>query len=97
VDGCVVFDPELTLLGFGAKISAQETKPCVVFRARESEFPINNLGTRHQSAYRLCSKRPGAIAFVISQDGTLRSFLGEDGCVPVAETDAMRGFGPEDW
>ena len=36
--------------------------------------PLTRFGMRHRSAYRFCHWVPGAMAFVISQDGDLRVF-----------------------
>jgi DNA integrity scanning protein DisA with diadenylate cyclase activity len=33
---------------------------------------IDLVGTRHRSAYRLCTAAPGALAIVVSQDGGVR-------------------------
>ena len=34
--------------------------------------PLTADGTRHRSAYRLCSRVPDALALVVSQDGGVR-------------------------
>ena len=47
---------------------------------------------RHQSADRFCQQVPGAIAFVVSQDGNLRLFGHREGVVHLYE-----GPTPEDW
>lgn len=39
---------------------------------------LNEVGTRHRSAFRLCAALPGTLAFVVSQDRTLSVFYGED-------------------
>lgn len=59
VDGCVVLDRQLNVLGFGGKIEVPVAK-------------MDGFGTRHGSAKAWCEKFPGGIAFVISQDGNLR-------------------------
>ena len=97
VDGCVVLSHSFKVLGFGGKITARTTKPCIVADSGEKIFEIENLGTRHQSAYHLCGQVPGTVAVVVSQDGTLRSFVGEEKCVIVAETDTMHGSGWDGW
>jgi len=99
VDGAVVLERDLTLFGFGAEIL--ETK-----LPRENEFvrygkhphgrpndkPLSSFGMRHRSAYRFCEKVKGAIAFVVSQDGSLRVFCNPDGKVI-----AFEGPTPDDW
>jgi hypothetical protein len=99
VDGAVVLDRDLMLLGFGAEI-------CETKLPREEELvefgkhpygqpdskPLSLFGMRHRSAYRFCENVKGAIAFVVSQDGDLRVFCNIDEKVIVFE-----GPTPEDW
>ena len=33
---------------------------------------VDGVGTRHRSAYRMCAATPGALAIVVSQDGSVR-------------------------
>jgi hypothetical protein len=83
VDGCVVLDPKLRVLGFGAEIRVPEedvaTAPLIEVDALSQracgEVDLTEFGTRHRSAYRLCSRRPGTLAFVVSQDRELREVL----------------------
>lgn len=85
VDGLVVLDPLLNVLGFGAIIRT-EVEPNRVLKAASadsiSDEPIDygHFGTRHQSMMRLCHEVPGAIGFVVSQDGDVRAItkVGED-------------------
>jgi hypothetical protein len=88
IDGCVVLDNDLKVLGFGSKIgvSKREIKPKDCYDLGSNRpIDINNFGTRHQSTYRLCAKRPGTLAFVVSQDGNLRLFYGENDKVTLCE------------
>ncbi|NJO50664.1 MAG: hypothetical protein HC840_15825 [Leptolyngbyaceae cyanobacterium RM2_2_4] len=39
---------------------------------------MNQFGTRHRSAARFCGKVPGAVIFVVSQDGDIRLFVHMD-------------------
>jgi hypothetical protein len=78
VDGCMVFDADLRLLGFGGKISAagDESKK---FRDARSNLWLNpdvmsKTGTRHLSAFRLCQSCPGVWCYVVSQDGHVTLF-----------------------
>ena len=78
VDGAVVVGQPLELLGFGAEISGRLPAVESVARAldalgtqTEMESALN-VGTRHRSAYRFCNALPGAVAAVVSQDGSMR-------------------------
>lgn len=86
VDGCVVVDGDLAVLGFGGEIRVDEAKASSAPRSLRNiktgeltpEDELLSFGTRHRSAYRLCKVHPGTIAFVISQDGDLRIFYSTD-------------------
>ena len=87
VDGAVVITKRFELLGFGAEISGKLPEVSTVARALDVEGKwvvqedIEGVGTRHLSAYRLCSKLKEAVAVVISQDGGARFVKGKDGAV----------------
>jgi hypothetical protein len=81
-DGCVVLDRRLTLHGFGGSIQIRNNIPrkaCVQVAGKtkrklnEADLMLQ-FGERHKSAFNLCKQVPGALAFVISQDGDLRLF-----------------------
>jgi hypothetical protein len=78
VDGAVVLTKRFELLGFGAEIVGDLPNLRHVYRALDLEAddrvaePLVADGTRHRSAYRLCSRLPGALALVVSQDGGVR-------------------------
>jgi len=78
VDGAVVLDPELGLLGFGTEIQVTEV-PRAVYRANDpkasqrAELDYNHFGTRHRSMMRYCAAVPGSVGFVVSQDGDVRA------------------------
>jgi len=84
VDGCVVLDRRFRLFGFGAEIRVSEEQvrgwECAEAHpetlAPQATIDVERWGTRHRSAFRLCCARPGALAFVVSQDGDLRVFYG---------------------
>jgi hypothetical protein len=81
VDGAVVLTKRFELLGFGAEIVGALPDVQQVARALDLEAddrvlePVLADGTRHRSAYRLCSRIPDALALVVSQDGGVR-FVG---------------------
>jgi hypothetical protein len=78
VDGAVVMTKRFELLGFGAEIVGDLPQVEHVARALDLEAedsvaePLVADGTRHRSAYRLCSRVPDALALVVSQDGGVR-------------------------
>jgi hypothetical protein len=87
VDGAVVLTKRFEVLGFGAEIAGDFPDVRTVLRATDlegegrEEETVEGVGTRHRSAYRLCSSVPGALVIVISQDGTVRFVTSKDGAV----------------
>jgi hypothetical protein len=90
VDGAVVLRRDWRLVGFGAEITQNgfwsgderveyEQPPDAMDEKHAT--PLSSLGMRHRSAYRFCQGVPGAMAFVISQDGVLRVFCHTGGRV----------------
>jgi len=79
VDGCVVMTNRLRLLGFGGEVISQSPALRTVELASDSRAettrsaPISDYGTRHRSAFRLCSSHEDTLAFVVSQDGAIRA------------------------
>jgi hypothetical protein len=75
IDGAVVLDKRLGLLGFGAEVSAELPSPSRVWRAVDTEGrerepdDIENVGTRHRAAYRFVQDHARGLAIVISHDG----------------------------
>jgi hypothetical protein len=75
IDGAVVLDKRLGLLGFGAEVSAELPAPARVWRALDAEGrsreldDIENVGTRHRAAYRFVRAHARGLAIVISHDG----------------------------
>jgi len=86
VDGCVVVDRSLKVVGFGGEIRIDDAKLQAAPRTLRDKktgalLPkanVEQMGTRHRSAYRLAKTHPGIIAFVISQDGDLRIFCSDE-------------------
>jgi hypothetical protein len=74
VDGAVVLDKRLGLLGFGAEVSAELPTPEYVWRALDVEGSdrecneLENVGTRHRAAYRFVHDHPEGLAIVVSHD-----------------------------
>jgi hypothetical protein len=85
IDGAVVLDKRLGLLGFGAEVSPELASPARVWRALDTEGKerelddIENVGTRHRAAYRFVSDRPHGLALVISHDGGVSFVANHEG------------------
>jgi hypothetical protein len=75
IDGAVVLDKRLALLGFGAEVSGELPLPAQVWRALDTEGrerepdDIESVGTRHRAAYRFVQDHPAGLAIVVSHDG----------------------------
>lgn len=86
VDGALVIDQRLSLIGFGGEIRvdrnllkvghAQDLDGKIV-----TDWNVRGDGTRHRSVYRLCSVEPSVIGFVISQDSQVRLIANVEGDV----------------
>ncbi|HYJ11573.1 MAG TPA: hypothetical protein VEX18_21270 [Polyangiaceae bacterium] len=85
IDGALVLDKRLGVLGFGAEVSAELPTPERVFRALDPEGvvrqpeSIENVGTRHRAAYRFVNDHPEGLAVVVSQDGGVSFVANRDG------------------
>ena len=93
IDGCVILNHRLRLLGAGAMIRAHEGQdlpncvrvlPDTISDTAIGTFDLTRVGARHNSVARLCSAIPRAFAFVISQDAEVRVFYAlNDGTVGI--------------
>ena len=78
VDGCLLLDHEFTVLGFGVEIQIPGCEDEMVYQALDIEASectlesVENAGTRHRAAYRLCREHDECLAIVISQDGAVK-------------------------
>jgi hypothetical protein len=85
VDGALVLYPNLEVLTFGSTLNAGSFWKGTVtfgpdgFGGGGEVFDLSKHGTRHNSAIQFVAACPGAIAFVISQDGPIRAFTMKDG------------------
>jgi hypothetical protein len=77
VDGAMVVDQRVCVIGFGGEIRVDRN----VYQVSQAhDLPGSSLtdwnvqadGTRHRAVYRLCSVEPEVIGFVISQDSQVR-------------------------
>lgn len=87
VDGAVVMTKRFEVIGFGGEIAGDLPDVRTVLRAvdlegtEREEEAVEGVGTRHRSAYRLCSRVHDALAVVVSHDGTVRFVKWHDGAV----------------
>lgn len=84
VDGALVLDKRVCLIGFGGEIRVDRNVLMVGMALdlegrNVSPWNVQSDGTRHRSVYRLCSVEPEAIGFVISQDSHVRMIANVDG------------------
>ncbi|HLK40361.1 MAG TPA: hypothetical protein VKU41_26600 [Polyangiaceae bacterium] len=89
VDGAVVLDKRLALVGFGAEVSAELPSPTSVWRARDREgldrepYDVESVGTRHRAAFRFVHDHPEGLALVVSHDGGVSFVANREGEVVV--------------
>ncbi len=84
-DGLVLIEGDLQVKGFGVEITTRE-EPKIVLSAADAagtqelcrHVDFAHFGLRHRSMMRFCDRTPGAVGFVVSQDGTIRA-LTKDG------------------
>ncbi|MGQ0612233.1 MAG: putative sensor domain DACNV-containing protein [Planctomycetaceae bacterium] len=101
VDGCVVLNAQLQVTGFGGVIGGRGAGDAACQCALADPRTLQpqgyvtlaelGLGTRHQSAYRLCDEQAGTLAYVVSQDGGMRLFYGDGERVYLWHTQGLRG------
>ena len=84
IDGAVLLDFDMSVLGFGVEILTKAA-PASIFRASDAvgsqrglrKIGYEHYGTRHRSMMRYCARHPGAVGFVISQDGDARAIAAD--------------------
>lgn len=87
IDGAVVMTRRLEILGFGGVISGDIDEVQTITHAFDIEGNhthqelIEEGGTRHRAAYRLCHEIRDAFAIVVSQDGNARLVKWHNGSV----------------
>ncbi|MFZ2198698.1 MAG: putative sensor domain DACNV-containing protein [Thermodesulfovibrionales bacterium] len=87
IDGAVVMTKRQDLLGFGGVISGEMDGVETITHALDLEGrltqqePVEEGGTRHRAAYRLCQGLHDALVVVISQDGDARFVKWHEGSV----------------
>jgi hypothetical protein len=82
VDGLVLMNPALSVLGFGVKIGSAPDVKTVYDGAgfsyrgtRARKIDLSQFGTRHGSMLRYCAKDRKALGIVVSQDGYVRLIM----------------------
>jgi hypothetical protein len=79
VDGAVMINRKLELIGFGAVVRFGQTAPYKVFRCddrratQRKQIAIESNGTRHRSAFEFCFRNQPSVAIVVSQDGGIKT------------------------
>ncbi len=86
VDGALVVDHRLCLIGFGGEIRVdrsvlQVNQALDLEGLRVTHWDVQGDGTRHRSVYRLCAVEPEVLGFVISQDSQVRMIANVDDTV----------------
>ncbi len=96
VDGAVILDKNLGLLGFGAESIIPDFEhniPKIRFighdNQEQSTRRFNDYGMRHRVCYRFCYYVDGCIAIIISQDGSVECCTKKDGQVMVYDNVAI--------
>lgn len=80
VDGLVLMDTNLKVVGFGTVIKMAPI-PNTLYVSKTAKINVsklgkvnpNNYGTRHRSIFSYCWNHAGSIGFVVSQDGDIRA------------------------
>lgn len=83
IDGALLLTSNLRVVSFGATLRADEWLGDVIIGPDAlggggQTFNFKTYGTRHNSAINFVGECPGAIGFVISQDGMIRGFVRKD-------------------
>ena len=79
LDGCVIFGQNLDMVSFGSKLKTATTEDLLPLQDEDVDKngldnAMKSLGTRNNSALMFCRSNPGAVAFVVSQDGDIRVY-----------------------
>jgi hypothetical protein len=90
IDGLVLMNRELEVIGFGVEITSAN-EPLSVRKALtgtaakkdRKKFNYTHFGTRHRSMMRYCDANPDGVGFVISQDSDVRAItrIDDDVCM----------------
>lgn len=82
VDGFVLLDRSLVVHGFGVELRSDSDLSDIFIAGDTQSTPrllrkatLSQFGTRHRAMMRYCNAHPGALGFIISQDGDVRATL----------------------
>ncbi|MCR5626121.1 MAG: hypothetical protein K6F99_02270 [Lachnospiraceae bacterium] len=96
VDGALVLDKNLNLIGFGGETEISisgATRPELSFIGSDnkevSDRRYDDNGMRHRACYHFCNYVEGAVAIIISQDGTVKACTKKGGKVLVYDDVAL--------
>ena len=84
VDGALVLDFNLNLIGFGAVTKPQSENSFNLYQCEDNNSTkksiqdIEQFGTRHRSAFRFSHENPSSVGFIISQDGAIKGICSDD-------------------
>lgn len=85
IDGLVLMNSALEVLGFGVEIttsqepaSVRKARTCGAAKESRLKFNYTYFGTRHRSMMRYCDANSDSVGFVISQDGDVRAIAKVD-------------------
>ncbi len=85
IDGLVLMNRELEVIGFGVEIttskeplSVRKALTATATKKARKTFNYSYFGTRHRSMMRYCDANPDSVGFVISQDDDVRAITKVD-------------------
>jgi len=82
IDGGLLITDRFRTLGFGVEVVAHAADLRAIRLANNGTMEsIDEYGTRHRSAFRLCHDSPDVVAFVCSQDGGIKCVRNVNGVV----------------
>ncbi len=102
VDGFVLLDRRMVVHGFGVEVRTDNLLSDIQI-ARDShanpklmrQGELTQYGTRHRAMMRYCYDKPGALGFVVSQDGDIRAMTRiADGLVLWENIDVQLAYRP---
>jgi hypothetical protein len=76
VDGAVIMNDKLVVMGFGVEVTAISPtlkEIIIVTQPTNRSVDIQSYGTRHRSAFRFCSTFEQSVVFVVSSDGGVKA------------------------
>lgn len=88
IDGAVVGGPGLAIYGAGVVLESGDHGEVVraldAKMKRTTPYPAHNRGARHRAAFYFAARNPGAVVFVVSEDGPVSCAIRHEGRVIMA-------------